>query len=131
MRRAAPERIRLSASVRPYSEPAQAAERSNAKAFFAPSFAWTTTAQDGIGMSAEIVATMMASSSDASVWAISSAGTRRQDRHIGGHLAFGCNVAFANAGALDDPRVGCRHHGLEIGVCQDARRRVTSRAEDA
>ena len=59
----------------PYSDPAQAAERSKANAFRAPSLACTMTAHDGIGMSGEMVPTMIRSSSSARVCAISSART--------------------------------------------------------
>jgi hypothetical protein len=62
-----------SAMLIPYSDPAQAAETSKAKARLAPSLACTTTAQDGSGISAEIVATIRMSTSSALVPAMAKA----------------------------------------------------------
>ena len=82
-------------------------------------------------MSAEIVATMIASSSCGSVSAIRSAARAAAAAMSDVTSAVGGDVAFADAGALDDPFVARRDHPLEIGVGQHALGCVASRAEDA
>ena len=56
-----------------YTKPEQAADKSNAAAFFAPNFSCKIQAVDGVLLSAEIVATIIISSSSAETLASSNA----------------------------------------------------------
>ena len=54
----------------------------------------------------------------------------RFQRHVGGTLAVGGDVALAHAGALRDPFVGCIDDSLEIPVGENPLRQVGAAADD-
>ncbi len=103
---------------------------SKAKARLAPSFACTMTAQEGIGMSGEIVARMIASRSSARVPAMSRGAAGRCDGHVRGDFTLGGDPPCLDAGALYDPIVGSRDHFFKILIGQHTRRRISAGAND-
>jgi hypothetical protein len=57
-------------------------------------------------------------------------GPRGMQRQIRGKLAWRGDVAFTNSRSLDDPLIGRVNGTSELIVANDARRQITTAAED-
>ena len=81
-------------------------------------------------MSGVTVATMIASRSEAAEAALGQRLSARFGSQVAGGYTLVYDVALANAGALDNPVIGCFHHLFQILVGQQTRWNIGSQGSD-